>query len=273
MAKKIYVEVLGLKKGQAPVGIATVSSKALANWHISNTFAELGYDKLLTRQTPSKGENFVADVVAEDKDSYIKAISTMGITDLGSVATLTERDTLLGLVQKDLIKSKSGLNKIELVETAESEENIENLKKSVQVIYAEGDVFPLSKVEKKLTDALLNALSDDEEDADDEEEPEAEPVKKTKATTKSKVEEKEEVEEADDSAEDSDTGEVVEEEETADEEVVEEEEAEEEIIEEDDNEEVIEEEVEDEEVVEDDDDEDIEEDIDEDIESILEDEE
>lgn len=259
MTKKTYVDVLGLQKGKAPEVVATFSNKTQANWHINNTFVTEGFDKLLTTNTKTKGEKFVQEVVADDKGTYIHAVSTMNITDLETVETVTTKETLLGAINKGLIKNKTGVNKIELLETEETG-SLEDLKKSVQTVFPENEVFPIAKIEKKLSTELLKSLSEDEdvEEEDSEEdvsEPEETPKKEHK---KAKKEEKSE------EVKTETTEEVSAEEETVEEETVEETE---EIVEEEAEEEVEEEETEDdvEEIDE------VMEEIDEDLEDVFED--
>jgi hypothetical protein len=109
MAKKTYVDVIGLKKGEAPEIIATFSNRTIANWHIKNTFDGEGYDNLIAATTKKKGDKFVQDTVADDKDTYIEALSTMKITNMDEVITVTSKGTLLGYILKGVIKNKTGV--------------------------------------------------------------------------------------------------------------------------------------------------------------------
>src|SRR5690625_1324355 len=269
MAKKTYVDVLGLKKGIAPEVVATFSTRTQANWHINNTFKDLGYDNLLTKTSATKGDKFVQEVVADDRESYIHAVSTMKITDMDTVETVTGRDTLLGYIQKGHLKNKTGLGKIESLETEEGKSvELEDLQHSVQVVYSDDEVYPLARIEKRLTNELLKALSDDEDEDGGDIEEEKKEETKPKKKPEPKVEEEKEVEvEEEISTEDEEEEEITEEQDS--EEVVEEEEA----VEEETTDEVAgEEEVEDieeDELEVEDLDEDIEE-LDDDIEEILE---
>src|SRR5690625_562886 len=277
MAKKTYVDVLGLKKGIAPEVVATFSTRTQANWHINNTFKDLGYDNLLTKTSATKGDKFVQEVVADDRESYIHAVSTMKITDMDTVETVTGRDTLLGYIQKGHLKNKTGLGKIESLETEEGKSvELEDLQHSVQVVYSEDEVYPLARIEKRLTNELLKALSDDEDEdggeIEEEKKEETKPKKKPEPKPKvEKVEEEKErseerrvgkedevVEEEEEIAEEQDPEEVVEEEEAVEDETTDE------VVEEEEVEDIEEDELEVEDL-----DEDIEE-LDEDIEEILE---
>lgn len=259
MAKKTYVDVIGLKKGVAPEIVGTFSTRSQANWHINNTFNDLGYDNLLTKQTTTKGETFIQDTVADDRESYVRAVSTMKIIDMDTVETVTGRDTLLGYINKGYIKNKSGLGKIDVLESEDNSDDLEELKRSVQYIYAEKDAFPLSKIEKKLTNELLNALSgEDVSDTPEEDEEE----EKTEDTPKKEIKTKKEQEKAEDIKEDKDekveTIEDVGETEEEVEEVATEEETEADESEEDDSEELEDEETVEEEIVESEDENDVE---------------
>lgn len=209
MAKKTYVDVLGLKKGKAPEVIATFSNRQLANWHNKNTFEDFGYDNLLLKNSNVKGDKFISDVVAEDKESYIQAIATMEITDMTSVTTVTRRNTLLGYILEGVLKNKTGVKKVELLESDDTNVALEDLQKQVQVVYSDEDVYPLAQIEKKLTKALLDALTDEEESGSEVEEEETKPKKETKKEKEAKKEEKKEEETVEEDIED-DIGEDIE---------------------------------------------------------------
>lgn len=202
MAKKTYVDVLGLKKGKAPEVVATFSNRQLANWHNKNTFEDLGYDNLLLKNSNVKGDKFISDVVAEDKESYIQAIATMEITDMTSVTTVTRRNTLLGYILEGVLKNKTGVKKVELLESDDTNVALEDLQKQAQVVYSDDDVYPLGQIEKKLTKALLDALTDEEESDSEVEEEETKPKKETKKETKSKKDDKKEEESVEEDIED-----------------------------------------------------------------------
>lgn len=238
MTKKNYVDVIGLKNGQAPEVFATFANRGQANWHINNTFEGLDYDRTLLRNTTKKGKNFVNETVADDRGVYLKSVASMGITNLEKVDITVTPNTLLGFILNEDIKGVTGLNKIEAQNSAEGvkEEDLENLTLTVQVIHAEDEAFPFTKVERKLSTDLLNAFVGDTTST---------------ATETKKGEEKEEVEEETAEEVEEDTVEEVEEYEAEEEEVEEtvEDEVEEveEEAEEDDVEEVEEEEIADEE--------------------------
>lgn len=195
MAKKTYVDVLGLKKGKAPEVVATFSNRQLANWHNKNTFEDFGYDNLLLKNSNVKGDKFISDVVAEDKESYIQAIATMEITDMTSVTTVTRRNTLLGYILEGVLKNKTGVKKVELLESDDTNVALEDLQKQAQVVYSDEDVYPLAQIEKKLTKALLDALTDEEEYDSEVEEEETKQKKETKKAKKEEKKEEETVEE------------------------------------------------------------------------------
>src|SRR5699024_9144989 len=216
MAKtKGYVDVIGITRGKEPEVIATFSERKDANWHVNNTFVE--EDKCIVKKTKVKGSKLVKDKVATDRDTYIKALAPMDITDLEKLTIETEDNTLLGLRLSGDLGKVSDLGKLQGAESGEGE-------KRVKVIYNENDACPHGKVKKKLEDELIKGLVGEEEEE----------------TLKDVSDETETVEEED---EDEDTEEVEEEEseEEVEEEEEEDEEEEEEIEEEDEEEEEIEE--------------------------------
>src|SRR5699024_6027935 len=259
MAKKGYVDVIGITRGKEPEVLATFEDRKDANWHVKNTFVE--EDKCLVKSTTKKGSKFIKNDVASDRDSYIKSVAEMAITDLESLKITTEESTLLKFLLDGVVDKKTDLNK--LVELDVDEEGIER----IQVIHSENTVFPHSKVKKKLEDTLIKNLvgedeSESEEETENEEESE-EVEENSESEENEETEEDEEVEsEEDDSEEESE--EDLEEEETEDdseedsedEEENEEESEDDEETEEDEGEDSEEEEIEEEEVEEDEDEED-----------------
>ena len=242
MAKaKGYVDVIGITRGKEPEVIATFSERKDANWHVNNTFVE--EDKCIVKKTKVKGSKLVTDKVATDRDTYIKALATMDITDLEKLTIETEDNTLLGLLLSGDLGKVSDLGKLQDVESGEGE-------KRVKVIYNENDAFPHGKVKKKLEDELIKGLVGEEEE---------ETLKDVSDETET-VEEEDEDEDTEEVEEEEESEEEVEEEEEEDEEeeeieeVEEEDEEEEEIEEEEDLDDEEFEEVEDEESDEDEDD-------------------
>lgn len=187
MSKK-FVDVLGLKRGSTPEVVATFSNRTLANWHIRNTFEGQGYDRLLVRNTAKKGDVFINDVVAEDKETYIKTLATMNITDLETVVTSHSEGTLLEFILNGDIAGKSGLNKLVVVEDEEQKEDEENLTKSLITVHLEDEPLGISKIKTRLAKELLDDFVGEGEDGEDEEEKveKEEPKKETKKTTKKK---------------------------------------------------------------------------------------
>src|SRR5690625_2504781 len=168
MSKKSYVDVLGFKKGSKPEVVATFSNRPLANWHIKNTLEGKGYDQLMVRNTGKKGTDFVNDVVAEDKGTYVRTEAFMRITDLDMVTTTNKTGTLLGFILDGDIKSKTGLNKLE-VNTAEGDED--DVVLSVVTVYDETESTNLGRIKTRLSKELLDTFlgtgnEDDEEEVE-----------------------------------------------------------------------------------------------------------
>src|SRR5699024_9938701 len=203
------------------------------NWHVNNTFVE--EDKCLVKSTNKKGSKFIKNDVASDRDSYIKSVAEMAITDLETLKITTEESTLLKFILDGVVDKKTDLNK--LVELEVDEEGIEQ----IQVIHSENTVFPHSKVKKKLEDTLIkNLVGEDESESEEETEDEEESEEVEEGSESEETTEDEEVEyEEDDYEEESEEDEETEEDEDEDseEEEIEEEEVEETDTEEDEDEE------------------------------------
>lgn len=196
MSKVKYVDVLGLKQGKTPEVVATFSTRPVANWHIKNTLEGLGYDRFLLRTANKKGPDFVNDLIAEDKGVYVKTIASMNITDLETVTTQNTLGTLLGFVLSGDIASKTGLNKLTLVEEPEDEVS-ENLEKSLITIYEVSEPLEIDKIKTRLSTELLDAfvgVSEDTEESEPEEDvvEEIEPDLPKKEEPKKEVKEKQE---------------------------------------------------------------------------------
>src|SRR5699024_8734194 len=209
MAKKGYVDVIGITRGKEPEVLATFEDRKDANWHVKNTFVE--EDKCLVKSTTKKGSKIIKNDVASDRDSYIKSVAEMAITDLETLKITTEESTLLKFILDGVVDKKTDLNK--LVELEVDEEGIEQ----IQVIHSENTVFPHSKVKKKLEDTLIkNLVGEDESESEEETEDEEESEEVEEGSESEETTEDEEVEsEEDDSEEESE--EDSEEEETEDE--------------------------------------------------------
>src|SRR5699024_10597253 len=219
---------------------------------VKNTFVE--EDKCLVKSTNKKGSKFIKNDVASDRDSYIKSVAEMAITDLESLKITTEESTLLKFILDGVVDKKTDLNK--LVELDVDEEGIER----IQVIHSENTVFPHSKGKKKLEDTLIKNLvgedeSESEEETENEEESE-EVEENSESEENEETEEDEEVECEEDEEEEEtedDSEEDCEEEEENEEESEDDEETEEDEGEDSEEEEIEEEEVEEDEDEEDDD--------------------
>src|SRR5699024_4766404 len=245
MAKKGYVDVIGITRGKEPEVLATFEDRKDANWHVKNTFVE--EDKCLVKSTTKKGSKFIKNDVASDRDSYIKSVAEMAITDLESLKITTEESTLLKFLLDGVVDKKTDLNK--LVELDVDEEGIER----IQVIHSENTVFPHSKVKKKLEDTLIKNLvgedeSEREEETEDEEESESEETTEDEEVESEEDESEEESEEDSEEEPEEEETEDDSEEDSEDEEENEEESEDDEETEEDDDEDSEEEEIEEEEV-------------------------
>lgn len=240
MAKtKGYVDVIGITRGKEPEVIATFSERKDANWHVNNTFVE--EDKCVVKKTNVKGNKLVKDKVASDRDTYIKALATMDITDLEKLTIETEGNTLLGMILSGELGKESDLGKLQEVEGGEGV-------KQVQVIYNENDAFPHSKVKKKLEDDLIKDLVGEEEDEtikdvtdetetleeEDETEDESEAEEDEEETDEEGADEEESEDESEEETDEDDSDEEDEEETEEDEEESEEDESEEEDLDDED---------------------------------------
>ncbi|MFV1457244.1 hypothetical protein, partial [Bacillus mycoides] len=95
MAKEKYFSILGLRKGKRIETIATVANKALANWHINNTFGNLGYDRLITKQVENKGDKFIPEAVVGDKNKYLLVEFLMSAFNWDEVKAVMSEGTLM----------------------------------------------------------------------------------------------------------------------------------------------------------------------------------
>lgn len=192
MSKKTYVDVLGLKKGSKPEVVATFSNRPLANWHVKNTLEGKGYDQLLVRNSNKKGSDFVNDVIAEDKGTYVLVDARMQITDLDTVTATTRTGTLLEFILDDVIKSKTGLNKLEINKDV-GETDITTL--GVITVHEENEPTEFGKIKTRLTRELLDTYLGTDKDEEEIEEEEVEEEEEIEEDIEEEEEEEEEVEE------------------------------------------------------------------------------
>lgn len=240
-----FVDVIGITRGKEPEVLATFGDRKDANWHVKNTF--LDEDKCLVKSTSKKGTKFIKEDVATDRDSYIKSVAEMAITDLETLTITTEESTLLKFMLDGVVDKKTDLNKI-----LEQETGKEGLER-VQVIHSENTAFPHSKVKKKLEDTLIANLvggsdtteEEETEDSDEEESYDTDDVEENEDVEDIEEENDDSEEETDDSEEETEDTE--EENDGSEEDIEEEEETEDTDEETEDEEEVEEDETEDEE--------------------------
>ncbi|WP_440650419.1 hypothetical protein [Bacillus subtilis] len=175
MAKTSLVEVIGLKKNTGIDPIATFSTKGLANWHINNTFGDRGFDKLLTRNVSKKGENFIPDTLAEDKNQYVHVKAGMKSYDWDTLNISVVKGTLLGFYLDGLVKSEKTIGKLGTAD-------FEGDEAQVSVVLGMNDPIPYNKLSSALEKVIVESIVGDTEAAAAVEDEESEDVVEEQST-------------------------------------------------------------------------------------------
>ncbi|PGT90017.1 hypothetical protein [Bacillus thuringiensis] len=176
MAKERYHSILGLRKGKAIETVATMSNKALANWHINHTFGKLGYDRLLTKQVDKKGDKFIPDEVVSDKGQYVfmeffmSAYNWDSVKSKATVGTLTQFHEAIfsNGIKSEKVVGKVGV--LELIHSNEVERELEGAR--TYGVFSLDEAIPYVKVQDTLQKAILEDVVG--EDMGDDEETETE---------------------------------------------------------------------------------------------------
>lgn len=200
MAKKSYFTVFGVKNGKGIQALAQFDERKDANWHVKNTFHNLGLDHLLVKKTGKKDTDvYVKPEDAEIRESFAATSIFMKSDNWDVVHTSSSFDTLLGFLHTGKLDRSSQLGKL-------SDVSKEDDTYTISVIQNSNDAIPLDKVKATLSKAILDDFLGDEteDDEDDESEEDEEVEEVVEDTPKKEVEEvKEEtpVEEVDEEVE------------------------------------------------------------------------
>lgn len=169
MAKESFVSILGLNKGQSIDVLATVSDKTTANWHINNTFGNMGYDHLIVKTVNKKGDKFVADVIAKDKAKYLNVELIMNKFDWDTLRAVITEGTLLSfseMVKTNGIKNEKMIGKlgdVYPIHTTDGEE-VEDF--ATTVVLPETEPIPYTKAMNALRKEVLEYVTGDEVSTD-----------------------------------------------------------------------------------------------------------
>lgn len=199
MAKERYHSILGLRKGKAIETIATMTNKALANWHINHTFGKLGYDRLLTKQVDKKGDKFIPDEVVSDKGQYVfmeffmSAYNWDSVKSKATVGTLTQFHEALchnGIKNEKVIGK---VNSVQLVYANDGERELEGAR--TYGVFSIEEAIPYVKVQDTLQKAILEDVVGEEMEDDEETETESSEEVSQEETVEESATEEEKTEE------------------------------------------------------------------------------